>query len=74
MITDLLLLILQISLASGLMVCVEIQMLGHVSQAHFNPAVSISFAVARRISPIRAFLYVIVQAGGGCLGTLMLKS
>ncbi|KAL4217731.1 aquaporin-like protein [Mactra antiquata] len=64
----------RISLASGFMVAVEIQMLGHVSQAHFNPAVSISFAVAGRITPLRAALYVIVQASGGCLGTLILKS
>lgn len=37
-----------------------------------NPAVSISFALSRRISPLRAALYLAAQCGGGIAGAAML--
>ncbi|KYM88368.1 Neurogenic protein big brain [Atta colombica] len=39
---------------------------------HVNPAVSVSFALCRRISPLRAVLYVAAQCGGGIAGAAML--
>lgn len=64
---------LQNALASGLMITICIQMFGHVSGAFMNPAVTISFAVGRTISPLRAFVYVLAQCSGGSLGVLILK-
>ena len=63
----------QIGFTFGLMIAVLIQMFGHVSGGHMNPAVSIAMAVALNISPLRAILYVIVQCGGAILGSLILK-
>lgn len=40
--------------------------------AHVNPAVSISFSLCRRISPLRAALYIAAQCGGGIAGAAML--
>ena len=64
---------LQIAFTFGLMICVLVQMFGHVSGGHINPAVSIAMVVAWKISPLRAILYVIVQCCGGMLGSLILK-
>lgn len=66
--------ILRIGFTFGLMIAVLIQMIGHVSGGHMNPAVSIAMAVTMNISPLRAILYVIVQCGGAILGSLILKS
>lgn len=66
--------ILRIGITFGLLIAVLIQMFGHVSGAHMNPCVSIAMAVAMKISPVRALLYVIVQCGGGIIGSVILKS
>jgi glycerol uptake facilitator-like aquaporin len=63
----------QIAFTFGLMIAVCIQMIGHVSGGHMNPAVSIAMAVANWISPTRAFLYVCAQSAGGILGSFLLK-
>ena len=55
------------------MICVVIQMFGHVSGGHMNPAVTVGMLFAFQISPLRAILYVIAQCGGGLLGSLILK-
>ncbi|XP_024942632.1 neurogenic protein big brain isoform X2 [Cephus cinctus] len=43
-----------------------------IMSGHVNPAVSVSFALARRISPLRATLYIAAQCGGGIAGAAML--
>ncbi|WAR21870.1 AQP1-like protein, partial [Mya arenaria] len=63
----------RIGLTFGLMIAVCIQMFGHVSGGHMNPAVSLAMAVAMEISPARAFLYTAAQCCGGVLGSLLLK-
>lgn len=55
------------------MICVCIQMIGHISGGHMNPAVSIAMAVVREISPARAALYTVFQCSGGIVGSLLLK-
>ena len=55
------------------MITVLIQMFGHVSGGHMNPAVSIGMAVALKISPVRVIVYTISQCCGAMLGSLILK-
>ncbi len=56
------------AIATGAMLFVLIAMLGPVSGAHFNPAVTLVMALGRRIVPRTAVLYVAVQLAGGILG------
>ncbi|CAG5123908.1 unnamed protein product, partial [Candidula unifasciata] len=63
----------KISLAFGLAIMALIQMFGHVSGGHINPAVSIAMAVAMNISVARAVLYVLAQILGAIVGGFLLK-
>jgi glycerol uptake facilitator-like aquaporin len=59
------------TLATGAILVVLIAMLGPISGAHFNPAVSLVFLLGREMSA-RVFLgYVVAQIAGGILGTLL---
>lgn len=58
------------TLSTGAMLVVLITILGPISGAHFNPAVSLVFAV-KRVLPMReAALYALVQVIGGIAGTM----
>jgi glycerol uptake facilitator-like aquaporin len=59
------------TLATGAILVVLIAILGPVSGAHFNPAVTLVFALKRELTPRDALLYVTVQVAGGMVGTLM---
>jgi glycerol uptake facilitator-like aquaporin len=48
-----------------------IALLGPVSGAHFNPAVSLIEALRGKLTPRQAFAYVIVQIVGCCSGALL---
>jgi MIP family channel proteins len=56
----------------GLVILAAIAALGHVSGAHFNPAVSISFLVTRHLPVRDAAAYVTAQLGGAVLAALAL--
>ena len=56
------------AIATGAILFVLIAMLGPVSGAHFNPAVTLVMALGRRIAPRTAVLYVAAQLAGGILG------
>ncbi len=56
------------TIPTGAILVVLITMLGPVSGAHFNPAVTLAFAVRRDIAPAEAVAYVVVQIIGGILG------
>ena len=56
------------AIATGCMLYVLITTLGPVSGAHFNPAVTLAFALRGDIAPRQAVQYVIVQISGGLLG------
>ncbi len=58
------------TIATGAILVVLITMLGPVSGAHFNPAVTFVFALKKDISWNWAALYVIVQILGGLAGML----
>jgi glycerol uptake facilitator-like aquaporin len=59
------------TLATGAMLVVLITILGPISGAHFNPAVSLVFALKGDLSPREAALYSAAQIGGGIMGTII---
>jgi len=58
------------ALPTGAMLVVLITVLGPVSGAHLNPAVTVAFALRRVIAPREAALYALVQIAGGIAGTM----
>jgi glycerol uptake facilitator-like aquaporin len=50
---------------------VLITILGPISGAHFNPAVTLIFALKRDLPPREAVLYIAVQIAGGIIGTML---
>jgi glycerol uptake facilitator-like aquaporin len=58
------------TIATGAILAVLIIMLGGISGAHFNPAVTLAFLIRKDISAIIAFTYVAAQLLGGIGGTL----
>jgi len=59
------------TLPTGAILVVLITVLGPISGAHFNPAVTLIFALKRELTPRDALLYVVVQIAGGMVGTMM---
>ncbi|HZZ62355.1 MAG TPA: MIP/aquaporin family protein, partial [Roseiarcus sp.] len=58
------------TLPTGAILVVLITILGPISGAHFNPAVSLVFALKRELPPGETALYVAAQIVGGVAGTL----
>jgi glycerol uptake facilitator-like aquaporin len=59
------------TLPTGAILVVLITLLGPISGAHFNPAVTLAFALRREISPQQAVAYTGAQIAGGVIGTIM---
>jgi glycerol uptake facilitator-like aquaporin len=59
------------TLPTGAMLVVLITILGPISGAHFNPAVTLVFALKRELSVRDAIVYVVAQIAGGILGTVI---
>ena len=59
------------TLPTGAILVVLITVLGPVSGAHLNPAVSLVFALRGEIGPRAALLYAGVQVGGAIAGALL---
>ncbi|XP_043470341.1 neurogenic protein big brain isoform X1 [Leptopilina heterotoma] len=64
--------VLSTAVAAGLGIAAIALIFGPISGGHVNPAVSVSFALANRISPLRAALYIAAQCGGGIAGAAMM--
>ena len=62
-----------VAMTFGLVIAVMIYALGHISGAHFNPAVSIGFAIGRHFPWSRVVTYAIAQAAGATTGALALR-
>lgn len=62
-----------LAFANGLVIGVMVSAFGFISGGHFNPAVTLGFLVARRMTPLLAVWYWIVQFGGAILAALLLK-
>jgi aquaporin NIP len=61
-----------IAAANGIIIMVLIYAIGHVSGAHFNPGVTIAFALFRHFQPRDVAPYIVVQFIGGIIGALLL--
>lgn len=59
------------TIATGAILVVLIGVLGPLSGAHFNPAVTLVMALRRQLSAADAGLYVVAQICGAMLGTLL---
>jgi len=59
------------TLPTGAILVVLITLLGPISGAHFNPAVSLVFALKRELLVGDAILYIVAQVAGGILGTIV---
>lgn len=59
------------TLATGAILVVLITMLGPISGAHFNPAVTAVFAARRELTVPDAVCYVLAQVAGALLGVLI---
>lgn len=58
------------STATGLGLWVLIELLGPISGAHFNPAVSLAFAWRRELTGRDAAMYIFVQVAGALCGVV----
>ena len=58
------------AIATGCMLYVIITVLGPISGAHFNPAVTLAFALRGEIGLPLALAYCVVQIAGGVVGVL----
>ena len=62
-----------VSLVFGLIITVMIYALGHISGAHFNPAVTLGFVLVRHFPVKRLFGYWLAQCGGAILAAGCLR-
>jgi glycerol uptake facilitator-like aquaporin len=59
------------TLPTGAILVVLISILGPISGAHFNPAVTFVFALKRELTPREGLSYILAQAAGGIMGTMV---
>lgn len=62
-----------VALTFGLIITVMIAAVGHISGAHFNPAVTVAFALTRHFPRREVLPYVGSQVFGAILGALTLR-
>jgi len=65
--------VVRIALGFGVTVATMAQSIGHISGCHINPAVTAGLLVGKKISFLKALLYVPAQCLGGIFGALLLK-
>lgn len=61
-----------IALTFGLVITAMIYTLGDISGAHFNPAVTFGFWIARRFVPEKVLPYILSQCAGGIAASAIL--
>jgi aquaporin TIP len=62
-----------VAIAHGLAIGIMVSALGHISGAHFNPAITFGFLLTRRIKAPVALLYWASQLAGAAAAALLLK-
>jgi aquaporin NIP len=63
-----------VALAFGLAIMVMVYATGHISGAHFNPAVTLAFALVRHLPARRVIPYIAAQVSGALLGSLAVRT
>lgn len=66
--------IVQIALSFGLAVATSVWIIGHISGGHINPAVTAAMLVTRRVSLLRAVMFIISQSLGAIAAAGVLKA
>ncbi|XP_046405745.1 aquaporin AQPAe.a-like [Ischnura elegans] len=66
--------VLHIALCFGLTVTAMVQVTGHVSGGHINPAVTVGLLVSGQVTLLRAILYILAQCVGALAGAGILKA
>lgn len=62
-----------VSLTFGLVIMVMIYATGHISGAHFNPAVTLAFALTRHFPARQVLPYWVAQVWGAVMGSLAVR-
>ena len=62
-----------VAISFGLVIMIMIYAVGHISGAHFNPAVTFAFAVSRHFPPARVLAYWTAQLAGALGAALVLR-
>jgi len=65
--------IIGVAFAHGIAIAVMVSAVGHVSGAHFNPAVTIGAWITQKIKSADAIGYIFAQLAGGTAGALLLR-
>jgi aquaporin TIP len=63
-----------VALAHGLAIGTMVSALGHVSGAHFNPAVTVGAWITQKIKSSQAVGYIVAQLAGGAAGAALLST
>jgi aquaporin Z len=63
-----------VALAHGLAIAVMASAVGHISGAHFNPAITFGFLLTRRMNGMLAAIYVVAQVAAGAVAALALNA
>jgi MIP family channel proteins len=66
--------LLAIAFAHGLTIAVMASAFGHISGAHFNPAVTVGIWVTKRIATLDAFGYWVAQLAGAVAAAFLLRA
>ena len=64
--------LLVVALAFGLTVVTMAYAVGHISGAHFNPAITVGLLASRRFPASEVLPYIAAQVGGGILAAMIL--
>jgi MIP family channel proteins len=62
-----------IAIAQGIAIAMMVSAVGHISGAHFNPAITFGALLTRRIGILLAGVYVVVQLAGAVAAVLVVE-
>src|SRR5436305_5565837 len=62
-----------VALANGLALGVMVSAVGHISGGHFNPAITLGFLITKRLAPVLALTYWIVQFAAAAAAAGLLR-